>query len=322
MTVLQQVAPGERRLLELHVGTLPSGTPIRIRAHVIRAEAPGPCALLLGGVHGDEINGVEIVRRAVCGDLPERLTRGSIVAIPLLNVFGFLNYARYVPDGKDVNRSFPGSAKGSLASRVAHVLTRQVLPDVTFGLDFHTGGRSHFNFPQTRHAADDAASAVLAKAFGAPAQLATNTIPKSLRRTAQRMGVAMLVYEGGENLRLHDPSIHIALTGTEQALAHYGMLDEPRHYGGGSLDTSGNAIALGEPVHFTKHSWLRARRSGLFEWRVGSGHPVREAEVIGYLRDPYGLEESAVKSPRDAFVIGHDNSPVINQGDALFHLAW
>ena len=323
MNLVSQVEPGARDLLELHVGTLPSGTPIRIRAHVIRAVAPGPTALLLGGVHGDEINGVEIVRRASCGDLPKRLLAGTIIAIPLLNVFGFLNYAREVPDGKDVNRSFPGSATGSLASRVAHVLTQEVLPIVDFVLDFHTGGRSHFNFPQTRHTAEDERSRVLAEAFGAPVQLATKTIPKSLRRTAQRLGVPTLVYEGGENLRLHDPSIHVALSGIERVMEAQGMIAGARDYGAASLDTSENSIVLPEsPFKFEAHAWLRARQSGLFDWLVGSGHAVKKGQTLGYLRDPYGLSETTIKANRDAFIIGHDNSPVINQGDALFHLAW
>ncbi len=311
-TLLDNVAPGKRKLLELHAGQLPSGTPIRIRAHILRASEPGPVGLLLGGVHGDEINGVEVVRRAVAGDLHKRLLRGTIIAIPLLNVFGFLNYARYVPDGKDVNRSFPGSATGSLASRVAHLLTRHVLPIIDFGLDFHTGGRSHYNWPQTRHAPSDAAAGVLAKVFGAPVQLTSPPIAKSLRKTAQRLGVPLIIYEGGENLRINRNCIREATDGIERVLVSHAMIDAKAY-------KSDNPRPI---ATFGHHRWHRAKLSGLFEHVKHSGQEVKKREVIGYLRDPYGQEEHIIRAPRDAFIIGHDNSPVISQGDALFHLAW
>ena len=310
-SIVDAAAPGRRELVELHVGRLPSGTPIRIRAHVIRGAAPGPTALLLGGVHGDEINGVEVVRRAVCGDLADRVVAGTVVAIPLLNVFGFLNYSRDVPDGKDVNRSFPGSARGSLASRVAHVLTHRVLPHVDFALDFHTGGNAIYNYPQTRFSPDDAAAAALAATFAAPVRLAAKTIPRSLRRTAARLGVPVVVYEGGENLRLNPDAVAEAAAGIERVLAARGLLREARA-----------GVPARAPQYFERHRWTRATRAGLFECVAPSGRWVDERQVLGYLRDPYGGEEVALRAARRAFVIGHDNSPVVSQGDALFHLAW
>ena len=313
MSLLADTPPGTRRQVELHVGLLPSGTPIRIRAHVVRAVEPGPTALLLGGVHGDEINGVEIVRRLICGDLPDRLARGGLIAIPLLNVFGFLNYARDVPDGKDVNRSFPGSARGSLASRVAHVLTTRVLPEVDFGVDFHTGGRCVYNWPQVRYDPADARAAQLAAHFAAPVSLASRTIPRSLRRTASRLGRPVLVYEGGENLRLNPECIAEAVAGTERLLAAEGLLEASRRLV--PADPSSRQV-------FGESRWVRAPRAGLFEAARQSGVAVRAGETLGHIRDPYGNEEQAVRCPRDGFIVGHDNSPVVNQGDALFHLAW
>lgn len=309
--LLDSCPPGQRILVDLDVGELPSGTPIKIRAHVIRSEKPGPVGLLLGGVHGDEINGVEIVRRAVSEDMLSHLKCGSVIAIPLLNVYGFLNYSRDVPDGKDVNRSFPGSRNGSLASRVAHVITKQVLPLINFGIDFHTGGWAHHNHPQIRYSPKDHSAQVLAKAFNAPVTLASGAIPKSLRQTALEMEKPMIIFEGGENLRLHGPSIDTALQGIRNVLVNYDM-----------LASSASAKTPVETVYLNKSAWTRATKAGLFEWCVPSGNWVEENQVLGYLRDPYGLSEEEILAPRKAYIIGHDNSPVINQGDALFHLGW
>ncbi len=308
--LLESCDPGQRILIDLDVGALPSGTPIKIRAHVIRAEKPGPTALLLGGVHGDEINGIEIVRRAVSSGLLRHLQCGAVIAIPLLNVYGFLNYSRDVPDGKDVNRSFPGTSNGSLASRVAKVITKQVLPLVNFGIDFHTGGWAHHNHPQIRYSPKDHSAQVLAKAFHAPVTLASNTIPRSLRNTALEMEKPMIIFEGGENLRLHGPSIDCALQGIQNVLVAQGML------------STATSKAQPDTLMLNKSSWTRATKAGLFEWCISSGNWVEEGQTLGYLRDPYGIHEEEIVAPRKAFIIGHDNSPVINQGDALFHLAW
>ena len=310
--LLTGIRPGERAWRELHVGALPSGTPIRIRAHVVRAIEPGPCVLLLGGVHGDEVNGIEIVRQITRSRLIGDLRRGTVILIPLLNVYGFLNFARDVPDGKDVNRSFPGYAQGSLASRVAYVLRHEVLPLIDFGVDFHTGGNSVYNFPQVRYAAEDPAARVLAQAFAAPVTLESAMIDRSLRKEAHALGCPMLVYEGGENMRVNGEAVREARRGVRRLLASQGMA------GWTTLDPGPSAAT----IWLDRHRWLRATRAGLFDWRVRSGRYVEAGEVLGYLRDPYGEHEDEVIAPRRAFVIGQDNSPVVNQGDALFHLAW
>ena len=311
-SVLLSVAPGERAWRELHVGALPSGTPIRIRAHVVRAHEPGPCVLLLGGVHGDEVNGIEIVRQILRSKLMTDLRRGTVILIPLLNVYGFLNYARDVPDGKDVNRSFPGSLNGSLASRVAYVLRHEVLPLIDFAVDFHTGGNAVYNYPQIRYAGEDPAARVLAEAFSAPVTLASAMIDRSLRQAAHALGKPVLVYEGGENMRVNAETVREARRGVRRLLASQEMV------GWTLLDPQGAAST----VWLDRHRWLRAARAGLFDWRVKSGRYVEHGEVLGFLRDPYGESEIEVTAPRRAFVIGQDNSPVVNQGDALFHLAW
>ncbi|MCB0638915.1 MAG: succinylglutamate desuccinylase/aspartoacylase family protein [Lewinella sp.] len=305
-----RIAPGEQTEVKLAVGQLPSGNLIPIRAQIFRAKRPGPTMLVMGGVHGDEINGVEIVRQALAGGLFESLLCGSVIAIPVLNVYGFINFSRDVPDGKDVNRSFPGSSSGSLASRVANTLHKHILPLVDFGLDCHTGGQNNYNYPQIRYTRGDEKAAELAKVFGAPFTIAYTPIRKSLRKVSQsHHAFPMLVFEGGENLRYDGLSIEFGLRGIRRLLVHHGMLAGTKE------------VVVSE--HFAKSRWVRAPKAGLFQWMKPSGHRVRKGEPLGFIHDPYGHKSARyVHAPRDGHIIGHNNTPVVGQGDALFHVAY
>ena len=303
------VEPGEHKTIRLPVGELPSGTKISIRAHVYRSTNPGPTVLILGGVHGDEINGVEIVRRSIQKGLYEDLQCGSVIAIPILNIYGFINFSRAVPDGKDVNRSFPGTTKGSLASRVARSLTKKILPLVDFGIDFHTGGHSHYNYPQVRYSKNDPTAQELAKVFGAKYTLGMKTIRKSLRKVALDQEKPILVFEGGENLRYDGISIENGLDGIQRVLHYHKMLSE--------------APAIPPTIHYQQTTWVRASNGGMFLWMKQSGHPVKQGEPLGRINDPFGMEADVyVLSPHDGHIIGHNNAPVVSPGDALFHIAY
>ncbi len=305
----QTVAPGENKKIELQVSRLPSGTVIDINVFVYHSAQPGETVFVCGGVHGDEINGVEIVRRAVADGLFENLKRGSVIAVPLLNVYGFINFSREVPDGKDVNRSFPGSAGGSLASRVAHTVKTEIFPYIDCGLDFHTGGRSHYNYPQIRYSRGDEKAKTLAGMFAAPCLIEKNAIASTMREEAMQAGIPILVYEGGENLRFDQYSIDAGTAGIKRVLTAKGMADFV-------TETPKNIL------HFNRTKWLRSPRAGIFRWFVKSGNEVTQGQKIGVINDPYGQEEVFIIAPRDGFLIGHENSPVVNQGDALFHIAW
>ena len=215
--------PGQRVLTRLVVSQLPSGTVIDIPVHVLRADAPGPVLLLMGGMHGDEVNGIETIRRMVRRELLQPLC-GTIIAVPVFNIYGFLNFSRDVPDGKDVNRSFPGSPRGSLASRVAHRFMREIMPLLDYGIDFHTGGAARANFPQLRCVlGEDAATDALAAAFAAPFTLHAALRPGSLREAAHAQGKRIIVFETGESLRLDEAGIEEGMAGTLRVLHHLGM---------------------------------------------------------------------------------------------------
>ncbi len=304
-----KVAPGETKQINLDVARLHSGTHIDLLVHAYRSAKPGPVILVLGGVHGDEVNGIEIVRRLIANKHFNNLLCGSVIAIPLLNIYGFLNFSRDLPDGKDVNRSFPGNKNGSLASRVAHVLSDEILPWIDFGLDFHTGGSTRYNFPQIRYSPSDEKAIELAKIFAPPYLIPSHPIDKSLRKVAQERGTPFLVYEGGESLRIEDFSIKEGIKGTLRVLHAHKMIKE--------------APPVAFPtVTLPKKRWIRASKSGMFRWLRQSGDSVVEGETLGIISDPYGYSEAIVTSTQTGILFGHNNASVVNQGDALFHVGY
>lgn len=300
------IRKGENKIINYEVARLPSGTMINMPVYFFRSMQSGPVLLFLGGLHGDEVNGIEIVRRMISEGLFNNLKHGTVMAIPVLNVFGFLNYSREVPDGKDVNRSFPGDGNGSLASRVARHLTKNILPLIDYGVDFHTGGGARTNYPQIRYAAVDKNSELLAKAFAAPFTLNSNLIAKSLRAQASKMGKPIIVFEGGESMRFDEFAIAEAIEGSKRLMNYLGMIDE--------------SYSEKESIFLESSSWVRAHRAGLFKPFFTSGETVMKNWVIGVINDPFGQYEVKVVSKANGYIIGHNNSPVVHQGDALFHI--
>lgn len=303
------ILPGEHRIVKMDVSRLPSDTPIYIKAHVYRSTNEGPTVLLIGGIHGDEINGVEIVRRMITDDHLSNIIRGTIIAIPLLNVYGFINSRRGVPDGKDVNRSFPGSRRGSLASQVAACLTLDILPHVDIALDYHTGGNARHNHPQVRYTATDGDAARLGEIFAPPFLIARGIIDRSFRQAAVNMGISVLVYEGGESERLNGYCIEKGINGSLRVMRHLGMIEsapDPTH----------------QSIEVERTTWVRAEAAGMFLWRRQSGARIQRGEVIGTINSPQGNHVIRVKSPKKGYIIGHNNASVVHEGDALFHIAY
>jgi predicted deacylase len=304
------IYPGDKTVVGLNVGSLPSDTKIYINVFVYRSDEPGPVVLILGGVHGDEINGIEIVRRSIESGTYKNIVKGTVIAIPLLNVYGFINFSRDVPDGKDVNRSFPGNSRGSLASRVAHALTTQVLPVVDFGIDFHTGGAGRYNYPQVRFTKGDTKSKELAKIFASPYIIEKPTLNKSLRKIAGKLEIPMIVYEAGESQRLDGLGINIGFEGIKNVLSSKGMLPEHVH-----TDNPDQVL-----IH--RSAWIRASAAGIFTWIKKSGDFVEADDQLGTIKDVYVGREEIIFSSKAGYIIGHTNTPVVSHGDALFHVGY
>lgn len=302
------IKPGKRAVVELEIARLPSGTVIHMPVHIFHGREEGPVILLSGGLHGDEINGIETVRRIIASKMLNKLKRGTVIALPIINVYGFINFSRDVPDGKDVNRSFPGSADGSLASLVAFTITQKILPHIDFGIDFHTGGASRTNYPQIRFDKQDEKAKDLAMLFKAPFTLYSGIIANSLRAAATELGKPIIVYEGGEALRFSEFAIEEAIRGTKRVLFHYDMIKsspKPRRQ-----------------TLFRQSSWVRADVSGLFSFRKQSGQRVKQGEVIAKINSPHNDYSVKITCPFDGYIIGHNNFPLVHKGDAIFHIAY
>jgi len=301
---------GDQGKISIDIADLPSGTKIFLPIHIFRSKNPGPTLLLSGGLHGDEVNGVEIVRRCLVEGLFNNLNAGTVIAIPIINIYGFINFSREVPDGKDVNRSFPGTPRGSLASQVAHILSDQVIPNIDYGIDFHTGGASRYNYPQIRFTESDSKAEELAKAFAAPITIANNVIDKSFRKEALNQGKSIIVFEGAESKRYDEFSTDEGYKGTQRLLHHLGMFSAP--------DIQESRV---ENIYTNMH-WQRAEKAGLYTWTVRSGQEVKKGDQLGSIHDPHNTYNHPVIADTTGTIIGHNNAPVVNAGDALFHYAW
>jgi hypothetical protein len=302
----QTVEPGEFKEIDINIARLPSHTIIDTPIYVSRSEQDGPVLALIAGMHGDEINGMEIVRRILDSGM-HKPVRGTVICMPIINMYGFLNYSRDVPDGKDINRSFPGTRNGSLASRVAYHLMHEVIPLIDYGIDFHTGGAMRANYPQVRALLSDAKNLELAEAFHAPFTLNSPFRPNSLRKEASRRGKNIIVYEGGESLRFDQNAIKEGIAGTMRMMKHLNMIDEAP-----KPDVENKVI--------WSTTWLRAKNAGLFQSNVYCGQLVQKDEWVGTITDPFGEFKEKVITPVTGYVIGLNNIPVINAGDALMHI--
>lgn len=306
----ERVALGESRTIDFSIAKLYTSTKVEIPIIIERSKIPGPTVLITAAIHGDEINGVEIVRQLIARKF-NKPKRGSIICIPILNVFGFLNGDRSFPDGRDLNRVFPGTKTGSLASRVAYYFTKKVLPHADYVLDFHTGGASRFNAPQIRIKPGDERLLELAKVFNAPFTVYSNTIEKSYRSTCRKMGIPALLFEGGKSRESNKDVVKEGVEGVLRILDH--------------LDMLGKRITAPEPkaktVIIEKSRWVRAQKSGLLHVKVDCNKHVEKGEFLATITDPYGKMRFKVSSPSEGYIINVNQSPIVNQGDAIFHIS-
>jgi uncharacterized protein len=301
------VRPGERHVLDLQVARLYTRTSVEIPVVVQRGMEEGPVLLLLAGVHGDEVNGIDTVRR-ILDDLKERpLVRGTVVAIPVLNVFGFLAMKRELPDGRDLNRFFPGSSHGSLASRLAHALVTEVLPAVDVVIDLHSGADQRQNHPQLRYTDGDTGSLVIAEVFDPPIILRSPIRDRSIRAHLNQQGRQYVIFEGGKARCLDEDAIHEAHRGITRVMEHLGLW-------------SGNSDTTRGATYLSGSKWIRSPMAGLFHPLMERGSAVEKGMVLGLVADPYGDQRKQVKAPLSGHIIGMNTAPVVNQGDALFHL--
>jgi len=311
-----KVRPGTRALVDLHVSKLSNHTPITLPVHVLHGPRPGPAMFISGAIHGDELNGVEIIRRILRTLQPGNLA-GTLLAIPVVNAYGFIGRSRYLPDRRDLNRSFPGSVNGSLAARLANLFLKEVVRRCQVGIDLHTAAIHRVNLPQIRaEFSRHPRCRELAEAFGAPVMLESAERAGSLRRAAREWGVDVLVYEGGEGLRFDEFAIKAGVDGIVGVMLRTGMLELPDGIEPPQPDD------LRRPVFANASKWVRAPDGGVFRSLKRIGNAVSENEPVGVVANPYEGSEIQIRSPRRGIIIGATTLPVVNMGDALFHIAW
>ena len=306
----QKIGPGERKVIDFSIAKLYTSTKVEIPVIIERAKKLGPTVLITAGIHGDEINGVEIVRQLIAKKI-NRPKIGTIICIPILNIFGFLNTQREFPDGKDLNRKFPGTKTGSLASRVAYHFTKSILPHADYCLDFHTGGASRFNAPQVRVKPNDEGALELAKIFNSPFTVYSSLIKNSYRATCDQKNIPVLLYEGGKSLESHKDIVTHGVQGVMRILNHLDMLRRKFEV----------PETTSETVVIEKSRWIRAQRSGLLHVKIPCNKHVEKGEFLATITDPYGTMRHKVIAPNEGYIINVNQAPIVHQGDAIFHIS-
>jgi len=303
-----RVSPGERATIALPMARLYTHNEITLPIHVVHGRRTGPTMFVCAAVHGDEINGVEIIRRLLNVKALDSL-KGTLLAVPIVNPFGFIQRARYLPDRRDLNRSFPGTPKGSQAGRLAHLFMTEIAERSDFGIDLHTGSNFRSNLPQIRAGLHDPKTIELATVFGAPIVVPSELREGSLREAVASLGKPVLVYEGGEALYFNESAIRTGLKGVLNIMRHTKMLP------------AGRKRRSAEPIVTDRTSWVRASMSGIFSRRTKLGELVKRGRLLGRLSDPLGDDSEDIIAPFSGVVIGHLNLPLAHEGDALVHLA-
>ncbi len=303
-----RIQPGQRKRFQLKIARLPSDNWVSMPVEVIYGRQPGPCIWLSGAIHGDEILGVEIIRRVLARIQLDHLC-GCLIAVPIVNVFGFVDQSRNLPDRRDLNRSFPGSPNGSLASRLANKLMTEIVGHCRYGIDLHTGSNHRENLPQIRANLSDPETRRCAQAFGAPIIIDSKHRDGSLRQAASVRGIHCLLYEAGEPMRFNTEAIDTGIDGVMNVLSCLGMIP------GGPEENQQRSRVCG------KSTWIRARKGGILRMKAGLGDRLVKGGIVGEVSDAFGGNSSVITAKIDGIVIGITNNPLVYQGDAVVHIA-
>lgn len=306
----EAIALGERKEINFNVAKLHTRTTLEVPVIIERSKKSGPIVLFTAGIHGDEVNGVEIVRQIIAKGI-NKPKKGTIICIPVINIFGFLNMDRAFPDGRDLNRMFPGTKSGSLASRVAYKLVQEIVPKVDLIIDYHTGAANRFNAAQIRIVNDDFQLKKLASIFGAPFVLYSKNLKKSFRNTCFKLGIPMLLFEGGKSFHFNTTITNTGVNGAKRILNHFGMLNAK--------------FRISKPkkkcVFIAESKWIRAKYSGMFRASIAINSKVKKGDVIGHITGPFGKFHHFVKAENSGYIFNVNEAPIVNQGDALFHIS-
>ena len=312
-----EVKPGERCSIDIELPPLYTHTSVTMPVHVINGKKSGPILFVSAAVHGDEINGVEIIRRLINSEKDELDNiSGTLIAVPVVNVYGFISQSRYLPDRRDLNRFFPGSEKGTMAARLAHVFIQEIASKCTHGIDLHTAAINRENLPQIRAALNDGSDngaeiQNMACAFHAPVVInSAKLLDGSMRKAVSNLGIPILLYEAGEALRFNEIAIRAGVKGVINVMRRLKMLADGEH-----------CDIYNKPLVANSSSWVRASQSGILRSLLPLGDQVSKGDLLGIVSDPFGGSEEHILAKRSGIVIGKSNLPLVYEGEALFHIA-
>lgn len=303
----QRVAQGESRSLTIKFSESYLGSPVTIPIHVHRARKPGPRVLLTGCVHGDELNGMGIIRELLY-DQPPKLVRGSLVCIPVVNVYGLEHHTRYLPDRRDLNRDFPGSPSGSLSSRLAHVIFNKVVRECDILIDFHSAAVRRTNYPNIRADLSQPATRTLARTFGCELIVNGKGPVGSLRRAATAAGIPAIILEAGEVWKIEPGVVNVGVRGVMNVLKNLEMV-------------RGTIVPPRYQTRISRTTWVRAERGGTLSFNVNPGDLVEKGQLLATNCNIFGDERRQILSPGDGIILGMTTMPVVKPGDATFHIA-
>ncbi len=304
----ETIPPSSRRVIELEAAKLYTDSPLSIPIEVLHGASTGPVLMINAAIHGDELNGVEIIRQLL-NTLDEKKLKGTVIAVPIVNVFGFIHKSRYLPDRRDLNRCFPGSEKGSLASRMAYTFFSKVAERCDYILDLHTGAIHRTNLPQIRADLSNSETLRIAQAFATPVIIDSPLRDGSLRSEAEKQQIPVLTYEAGEALRFDPIAINAGIIGIKRVMQSIGMLRPSRK-------------KIPNSIIAKSTSWLRAEADGILRTLVSLGDKVEKGQVLAYINSPLGKLEVEIRANKSGIVIGQQTLPLVNEGDAVFHLAY
>jgi predicted deacylase len=305
----ETIKPGERKRIFLDVAKLYDFTDMNIPIEVIRGKKEGPTLFISGAVHGDEINGVDIIRQVLNKKALNRI-KGTLIAVPIVNVFGFNTKSRYLPDRRDLNRHFPGIENGSLAGQLAHIFMQEIVSKCTHGIDLHCAAINRINLPQIRACLDDPQTKAMAEAFSVPVVLHSELRDGSLRAATRELGIPTLLFEGGESLRFNGKVIKSAVQGIMSVMREINMLPALKN------KKKQKEIFIARSSH-----WVRAPHSGILSANKKIGDKVKKGQTLGVISDPFGIHKHEILARRTGIIIGAATLPLLNKGDAVFHVA-
>jgi hypothetical protein len=309
-----EIKRGARIRINIDMGSIYDFTDVKMPIEVIRGEKDGPTLFVSSTIHGDEINGIEIIRELTISGYfnKENLKNlsGMLILIPIVNIFGFNDRTRYLPDRRDLNRCFPGAKNGSLTSQLAHKFIQEIVSKSDYGIDLHTGAFHRFNYPQIRADISDKKTFEIAKIFNSEVIINSNLRDGSLRAAGSKLKIPMILFEAGEALRFDDDSIKIGLNGILNVMTKIGMINKRK------------IIANNQKTFIANSSfWVRAPSSGVHIMIKKIGEKVKKNEILSEISNPFGDKKILVKAKDEGMIIGISKLPLVNKGDALFHIA-